>query len=977
MTLDAWQDRISQHFQSLASYRTRSGHPIFALEHNLDGSELNELSSTIRSSRRSDRHWLVWVIYATEQGYSYSGDEYWPSFEEQTPNWEYGDRYRVVRWFMRFQAKYEGVVPTGPWADHFRIISWPITHAILPRYLQQHLAKSLYDLRFRLAALGASDPTSVGRLLSTNAHHTSSRFQVFLQQEHLVGRIALSLLDSERNGTPLSAGSTVLKSREGHDSSPIYQRTLQRIVRDMEEVRNARTWLKETQRVVADRFVGIGRGKWPREAPPPGGRAVQEAMDVARPNVLLGHRGSGTWSVYVELTSFRYVATLSADIGAFLKRTRCRLNGADDVKPAGWVLSGNRKGILKSWPDLAKPLIQFDGSHGVIDNILETGCRLSPGPIWLFRIAGDGTAREIGGRIVRPGYRYIVLTAGELPSAHPGIYACRIDCTGIRSFRLLIPSEVTASDIAWLKELGLQVARAIRVWPAGLPGRNWDGEGNSDWLTTESPCFGMMPDHPIDSYALRIDSGAETVIAAGERGHPVFIRLPPLSAGKHLLTVRALRSPSLDSIVRTPAAEGFMQLHVRDPEVWSSSLVSHPGLTVRLDPEDADLDTFWRNEVNLSVRGPESHSVTFSVSLDGTGGQQLLSEQVGGPLKLPVEPRAWRSRFEGFIGRERCVSAYLEAVSAQLLIKGEALGECSFQFEHRAVPFRWVLRRDHGKIIVRLIDDTGQEGAPEVQFYSMNRPLRPRSMTAREALAGIVVDERPGGLFVATSTIRSYSRGSLLLKPYADSVLVSTMMSSGGFRSLSVSPEFPELSQGSVPLVADSLRLLTLWQETRRAGFVVNARHEQVINRYVQAIYARLCGQRWAKVEDAFRTRPASLESVRALQQAVERGLPQLFAMLLQRGYRKMEGDMAEAARWYADVAARHRICTNKELCDFALRLASQPYGLSGTYGAKLDRLLRLIIETPTVLRGARMLALLSAIKESDGSVRVLPAWKW
>ena len=969
MTLREWQKRIERHFECLARRRAGSGHSIFALEHDLNSEELNELSSLIRSQSRFGilQYWILWVIYATEQGYSYAGDEYWGSFEEQTPQWEYRDRYELVPCFRRFQEAYEGVVPAGPWANHFRIIAWPITHSILPRYLQRNLAKALYDLRFRLAYLETHDPTEIGRLLSANAQHTSLRFQEFLQQEDLVGRIVLSLLDA--------------RPSEGNGSSPIYQPTLQRIVRDMEEIRSAGTWLKEAQRIVTDRFVGIGRGSRPRvellrPRPPSSG----SAPFGIRPSVLLGHRGAGTWSVRMELRSFRYVATLSADICAFLKRTRCRLNGADDVKPAGWLLSGNRKGILKSWPDLTRPLIQFDGSHGVIENLLETECRLSSGPVWLFRVAGDGTAREIIGGIVRPGYCYIVLTTGELPNPHAGISECSIDCTGIRSFRLLIPSEVSASDTAWLKQLGLQVARTIRVWPAGLPGRNWDGEGNSDWLTTEAPCFGMTHDHPIDAYELRIDNGAETVIAAaGEVGCPVFVRIPPLTAGKHLLTVKARRSASLNSVVQTPAAEGFTQLHVREPEVWTPELVSHPGLTVSLDPEDADLDTFWRNEVSLSVLGPESHSVTLSVSLEGTGSQMLLSEQVGGLMRLPVKPDAWRSRFKQFLNHhEKYVWAYLEAVSGKLLIKGEELGEWSFQFEHNTVPVRWVLCRDHGRIIVRLIDDTGQESDPEVQFFDMNRPLRAKEMTAQKALAGIVVHEPPGGLFVAKHPVRTDGHDSILLKPYSDAVIVSVMVPSGDFKSLSAKPAFPELSDGSVTL-ADSLRLLTLWQDARRSGFVVNVRHEQVINAYVHAIYVRLCGERWARVEDGFRRNPSSRDSVEALQRSVERSgrTRSNYAASLQRDYSKMDGDMAEASQWYADLAKRYGICTSKELCDFALRLASQPYRLFSIYGATLDRLLHQIAENPVTLRGARLLAVLSANKESDRSVRMLPRWKW
>jgi hypothetical protein len=504
LPLDKWQERLEGHFESLARTRAGSGFPIFALEHNLSNEQLSEIASLLRSRLKArlslSLHWLLWVIYATERGYNYTGDEYWQSFDEQTPEWEPGDRYSVAPWFTKFQKAYDGVVPSGPWAAHFRIIAWPITHAILPRYLQQQFARALYDLRYRLAGLKTVTPAVFGRLLAVHAHHASTRFQEFLQQEDLTGRIVLAVL-----------GATPADGKE-----PIYRPTLQRIVGDLEKVRGAREWLKEAQRVVHDRFTGIGCGSGAPARTEPFPRDDDLSPDAARldirPSLMLRHAGAGTWSLVLEIPSFRSVAALNADVHSFLRRTRCRLNGAIDTKPSGWLLGDNRKGILKFWPNPGKPLIQFEQSHAAIEHLLESECRLSPGPIWLFRIADDGTAEEIISHVVRPGYSYIVITKGELLEANAWITPCRVDCAGVRSFRIAIPAEVSAEATAWLHRLGLQVTRTIRVWPAGLPGRNWDGEGRSEWLTTEAPCLGLIHDHPVDAYVLCLDNRSETIV---------------------------------------------------------------------------------------------------------------------------------------------------------------------------------------------------------------------------------------------------------------------------------------------------------------------------------------------------------------------------------------------------------------------------------------------------------------------------------
>ena len=629
MTLDEWQERLERHFEDLARLREGSGFPIFALEHGLNEEEIRRISFLLRSHLRYrlplNQYWLLWAIYAAERGYTYNGDEYWPSFEEKIPEWTPEDRDKLVPCFKKFQKTYNGVVPSGRWADQFSIIAWPITHAILPRYLQSQFAKLLYGLRSLLVRLTEPDPATIGRLLTVNAHHTSTRLQQFLQQEELTGRIVLGLLSTEH-----------AKGKE-----PIHKRTLQRIIGDLEEIRRAREWLKETQRVVTN-FKGIGRGTEPSVHRPHTPRAGDTVPDIRRlgiqPSLLLGHRGGGIWAVRLEVPSFRSVAALNTEIHSFLKSTRCRINGAPDIKPAGWLLSGNRKSSLKSWPDPHKPLIQLLQPHKTINHLLESECRLSTGPIWLFKIAQDGNAHEITSHIVRPGSNYIVATTSTLPEFHAFIRPCNVDCADVKAIRLSIPSSVSADDTAWLQQLGLQVARTIRVWPAGLPGRGWDGEGSSEWLTTETPRFGIMHDHPVDAYVLRLNNDAETVIKAGEEGQPVFVQIMSLPTGTHSLTIKARPSTSLGARTPVSNAEGFIQLRVRDPESWLPDVVSHPCLIATLDPHDADLDLLWRNEVNLSVLGPEGRTVSCTVSLTGRDGREILSERIGGPMELPVKP---------------------------------------------------------------------------------------------------------------------------------------------------------------------------------------------------------------------------------------------------------------------------------------------------------------------------------------------------
>ena len=364
-------------------------------------------------------------------------------------------------------------------------------------------------------------------------------------------------------------------------------------------------------------------------------------------------------------------------------------------------------------------MLHFERSEAYLENILQTECRTNPGPIWLYRIGRDGTAREVVGGIVRPGGSYIIVMSDVQSQFQFGMLSIEVDCTGIWAYRLEVPVDVSANFTEWLSEFKLQVARTIRVWPAGFPGRGWDGEGLSEWLTTERPCFGLAHDHPVDRYVLRLNDEREVEVEAGVPEDPVFIRLHQLPAGKHILTAKARRSAALDGVVSTPAAEGHVELRVREPEPWIPGVASHCGLIASLDPHDADLEALWRNEVNLSVIGPPSRSVIVRIRLINRTGDELLCEQVGDRIELPLQPETWRRKFAQFLQRDRDKNTwiYLEAASGELEISAEELGRVSFQFEHDVPPLRWVLNRVQDNIVARLVDDTGiEESEPEVSF---------------------------------------------------------------------------------------------------------------------------------------------------------------------------------------------------------------------------------------------------------------------
>ncbi len=943
VVLEEWQKALKAHFQGLAEERAKTGYPLFALEHGLSEPEIDEISIQLRARLKQgtplSRHWLPWVVYATERGYSYAGDEYWRSFEEQTPDWEGAHRYSLARCFRRFLTTYNGVKPSGPWAEHFRIIALPITHAILPRYLQLKFAKILYELRFQLARLDEISPGRIGRVLSSHGYHSSTRFQEFLQQEELTGRIVLGLLHSE----PVQG------------KVPIYPATLNRIVADLEKVRNAREWLKEARRTVVDRFAGLSRspaiGTFGSSGRVPGSKTGRETHPEVRPSFFLRYNGSSNWSVILEMPSFRGLGALNVEIRRFLQSKRCRLNGANDYKPSGWLLSGSQRGVLKRWPDHRKPLIEFEESDSTVDHILSNECRIHEGPYWLFRIGRDWLAREISGLIVRPGRDYVIVSTGDFPELRPEASPCNLACEGVKAIWVNVPANVTSEHIRWFGKLGVQVARTIRIWPAGLPGRGWSGEGSSEWLTSERPCLGITHDHPIDAYELSLSDGSRVVIEAGRVGHPVFVQLPELSAGTHALSVKARRSNSLSSVITSPPAEGFMELRVRGSIPWVPGTTAHSGLVVTVDPYDPDLATFWENQIDLSVTGPASHQVVCEVALENARGEEILSDTVGRALDLPVTPATWRSRFASFVRREDCAERYLEASAGSLTIRGDELGEYKLQFEHQVRPLRWVARRDGDATLLRLIDDTDSEKSSAACFrIDMEVPASRRKLDPEEALKGIKV-KAPGELFTA-------QHGE-----YKSEIAIAAGLAGSGLQGLNVRPNVENVAHGDVS-VPDALLVLSTWKDAPIAGPLADIRRSTVVDSVIEAIVGVIAGSRWLDFERRYATNPTLKQSQELLQANVFRRSG--FAAVLQRDHAKAAEGNQSGCQWFCEVAHRFDICRNRDISTFAYELAFHPEGVFDKYSNKCNALTNSLKKDSALFRGARLLALRNKFEETD-----------
>ncbi|MET3414543.1 hypothetical protein [Methylobacterium sp. 1030] len=940
--IDAMQVRLEEHFAALREARSKQGLPVFALEHGLNASELSSLVALLKtqliSGGRLGVHWLLWVVYATEQGYNYEGEEYWYTFESKMPLWDRRWRPSLRTWFEKFCTMYGGLSPEGSWAKNFSIIAWPITHALLPKDLQEQLAYALYNLRYQIVSRLDRPPAEIGGYVARMAHGGSSRFENFVEQEELVGRIILALLDyqSVDNG------------------SAIRPDTLARIASDLEKVRSARQWLHDTRKAVE---IATLRGTAPRGGTESHNRdqldsPAKERKPSIRPSLILRRTGQDEWTPILEVPSFREVAYLNHELATFLRRTRCSVAGSTGLRPPGWLLIGAQRRTLTTWPATGKPVLSFQAPNAALEHLLSSEGRISPGPTWIFRRGSDGQAVEVLGRLVRPNRSYIFVTQGELPVLSMGA-PTRILCGGVKAVQIDVPAVLTEGQIDELKKVGLSVAQTIRIWPVGLAARGWDGEGTTEWLESERPCFAVEHDHPVAEYELSLGAGPTTRVKAKPPGIATFIRLQPLPPGNHVLSVSVIRNLGSGAVSRP--AEGVISLSVRPPNPWISGTIEHNGLIVGSEPPEPTLDEFWEGLTQLNVLGPAGRHVNVCVELLSGSGSRLALEQVG-QLTLPLGPGSWRNMFAGFARREKDPWSYLEASSGRIIVDGEELGIVHIPLHRNLSPVRWVWRTTSKSTLLRLVDDQDADAPLEVTFHSFATPLQTVVLPPDE-VAGGIEPQPPGGLVVANYADRR------------EALVVSMRKVDGGFGGLIVEPKFEKIVRTQDQALA-VLKSVVAWSDSRLAGVLASERRERVVRRLKERLYSILCGANWERAESRLELGLSTQAGVEGLLRCF--GDKRVFALVLARDatkFARMPDQVRK--REFAALAQRYKVAPSAP-SKRALDLASVLDQALRPSDADLRSLIALLWDYPALVAGARILQLLGG--QVASSQQVFPA---
>ncbi len=953
MNLDNWQTRLEKHFSSLAQDRASvwGDHPLFALEHGLPDVELQDLIRQIRShiSRSSPqvRHWLPWTVYATERGYQYEGDEYWQSFEEKTPGWlTYGDRYWIRECFYKFRGKFNGAKPEGRWAEHFSIICWPITHAILPEDLQRQLAQTLYEIRHSYTPALLASPDQLGHEIAAHSWRASPRFQNLAQEPLLLGQIAAALLLPE----------------EARTQDLVHPATLLRIAKDIDRERRAREWLRSAQSAARVSLRGVGRQPdSPRAASPPSRKDYLQSLGL-EPRILLRSIGP-SWDVRLEIPDLAPVMRRFPSFQDTLKNSPCVVAGSSGHPLArGRLLGyGTQSVLLRRWPSTSEVLLSFEPSLPELDYMLTVECLLRPGPNWLFKIAADGLACEVYGRVVRPTCRYILLTAADSVRFDHGMKPVSVNCQGISAAYFEVPSTLEELTVQHFTEWGLRPLGQVDVQPAGLPPVGWDGEGHATWLSTDRPCVSISSNCEIREVELAL-SGTEVerqYIYPETVGQPVFVSLPFLSPGRHKLTILVRPADSSASPL-----EGIIQISVRDPRPWTNVLTSQNPFLVIADPPTPSLEQLWSGETRIRLLGPQSHRIACELLFFSNRANLAPSfRKELSPISLPLDDAGWDSYFANVRSTPGVWRAYDDAVRCEFRFNAGEYGSSCLVFEREYSALRWTLRRRAGGHTLRLHDDTG-DGSTSVLRYEFDRPDVPTELDTATFCAGESIIPASGGLYVARAS--TLQRG-LVVPPAAIRSLAD----------LGIRPRLRDYASEEKD-ITNLVFLMQHWSSARVPGdpFSRGRRHD-VLKALMSKLLSSVCGARWLSIEQACKADPSGLLDLKTAisRRPHEAGLG---AALYQKRKEFAELSPAGRVRDFAQIAQRYLGEPGMPLPDhtggpyawiseFALRFSTQPGTLPGWARENLSLGLNSLLRCHPLPKAARFLALSVSVVQSTG----------
>lgn len=949
MTLNDWQIRFESHFSKLRDERRNTAaHPaVYALEHGMDADQVigfkRDVNEAVRlAGRPAHGHRLVWAVYAAEVGYEYSGEEYWVTFSSQTSNWDDSNPSReyIRTAFKEFQTLYSGAEPRGRWANHFSIICWPITHAILPQDLQRELAHSLYRIRYDFNSALLADPVQLGRAIAQDAEVVAgSRFRQFAEDQLLVGQIAASLLLEEQD----------------RSKSHIMPATLIRITNDLTKSRRSLEWLHDARQNASrvrsqPRTDGTGPHSHSSSTTNQNRTKPAPTDSGLKPSLSLRQRAKDTWSLYLRLPDGNALIRRMPELRDTLQNRGCYVAGTQGARLArGRFIHKGQDVALLSWPDPQEPLFRFEGVNEETNlRLAEAGCTLPAKHQWLFKIMNDGNADEIATQIVRPGESYILLrpAASQLELPRPAI-SQSLKCEGVVAYRLNVPEVVPTFDQEMIRRSGLSLSEGLWARPIGSLSTYTDSESSFAWSLPNRPMIQLGSDFEVSSVQLEFSRpSGEPVSNCTVQKLPAIVDLGKLDPSNFVLDVRAYRHGSS----RVTSETYYIGILAADTEERAAS-VAAPFL-MDISPARPSLEDVWEGRTAINIYAPKGTSAEFRVELAIR--ERTLPHVYTRRIALPCDEEHWTQYLKSVKHDKALRNALDAATKCSIEIDCGPLGHGELSLDRQPNPIRWVSREQNSGCLLRLEELDKQVGV-SCSTYSFSRPMEPTQFAGDPKAE---FRETEANLYLAETNTKVRA-----------SVIAAAPVRS--FVALRERPYIPMLPR-SEATVRKLLAAYHLWYSSRIVGDAsAFDRRENVVTGLSREIIRQLCGGSWVQMEATYQDRPNALAlkhsiSTKPTHLAAIPLIAQDSAITPERAAESAIDSISRLSLTHNFIEGVHDDHFSHALVDFAYRVLNQPESLQPEDGSGERMIIESLLQNPVLCRMVRFSYLIA--ESTEGS---------
>ena len=958
MSLVEFHNSLSQHFSTLRNNRKRIDGTIFALEHGLDSKQREDLKQSIHThletKQPDEKNWLPWVIYAAEVGYEFDGHEYWQSFENKTPDWgNKGNRHFIRNGFKRFVQSFGGYRPSGVWANHFNIISYPITHAILPRDLQYQLARVLFNLRSYINRTLIQSPQLLGRKIAENCYDETKRFQQFAQSHDLIGLIAREILTIDEKGS----------------DNFILLPTFRRIIGDLRETSEARNWLDETKSEIISKTYTKGR-----------------TDKTLKPQLILRRIEKYNWDVLVEIPDFEPLAETSLEIENFLKSARPRLTGnlgGKRLARGRLIKYGSFSEKLEFIPDNNQQLLNFRRDlPKVLENFLKREFLFNLSEYEIFTVEEGGSAKQHESRVIQPEGKYIIMC--REPVKNSLLSPLTTSCSDIYLYSLSSDKLSETQHRELLKQLELEVETGFNLIPVGTPPINWDEGYKVEYIDGETPLFAIKINQPWTAVRIQLEDFDELEINNQTASEYAYFSLPPLSTGLYKLSCGTKNE--LDSHFQSL---GEISIYVKDRTIWQPGTTSQNAMLLLPDPPKPSFEQFFNGNINFQIYSPEA---SVDVSL------YLLSKQLDVPpllkrnivtASLPQGIDEINRKINEVVEDPKVLENSEDAYFCRLEFKSEELGIIPFDFRREFNPIQWEVKNDSsGKTVLNLSEESFGDEETKILQYKFDTPDFVTELHYDRYFPDYFVPES-GGLFVASTP--KQKKGIIVLR-------ANEVKSYKSFADIGKDNDFMPTLQSYTRTKENLCKLLDLyclWNTSRTVGNVFSKKDVQkVLDNILFKIVCLIDDNNWKRLEPQYckkfssgYTKDLIIKSISPkpsiqseLAKLIVFGLPTDELVEILTSIYKSEVTAEKIVKKSKSDSIRAIIKPIKQdwFVEFALRLCSHPETIKNwsQTDEKFQRGLEKMLSVPSLVRAARFIAL-NVGNDFIGNTSFHYKWDW